>query len=954
MTEFIKIAGARTHNLKEITLQIPRNKLTVITGLSGSGKSSLAFDTLYAEGQRRYVESLSSYARQFLSLMEKPDVDSITGLSPAIAIEQKTASHNPRSTVGTTTEIYDYLRLLFARTGTPQCPKHGIKLEAQSIQQICKHLIALPEGTTLHLLAPLADNQKGSFGDLLERMCQRGFVRFRINGIIIHQDDLPDLDAHSKHSIEVVIDRLKLKNDSATRLADSLQTAIEVSGKGVIYCTTQHEGNKDELVFSTEYACPKCQYSIESLEPKLFSFNNPNGACKQCDGLGRTQFFDPEKIIVDKQLSIAQGAIRGWDEKHIYYFSMLECLAEQLNFNLHQPYQDLPESIQKILLYGSKEQTLTFTLTPQKSRYKNKRKRHHFKGIVPTMEKRYKDTESEAVQKLLAEYLTDSQCPKCNGSRLNTTANNVYVAQYAISDVVNMSLEKLEPALKKIVLPGYKQTVAETILKEISTRVHFLVNVGLGYLSLSRASETLSGGESQRIRLASQIGSGLMGVLYVLDEPSIGLHQRDNQKLLDTLFMLRDLGNTIVVVEHDEETMLQADYIIDIGPGAGINGGNVVYQGKPIDLKKHNGSITADYLCGKQAISIPADSIKPDYTAMLRIEKANANNLKDVDVTIPCGLITCITGVSGSGKSSLVNQTLYPYMKHFLKHRLPGNKRQCKIIHGIGNFNQLIRIDQSPIGRTPRSNPATYTGMFTPIRELFAKTTEARARGYSLGRFSFNVSAGRCSACEGDGLIRVAMHFLADLFVTCQTCKGRRYNPQTLEVTYKGKHISDVLDMTVSEASEFFDAIPNIKNKCDLLVQVGLSYIKLGQSATTLSGGEAQRIKLSKELCKRQTGNTLYLLDEPTTGLHTHDIKYLLDILQKLRNLGNTIIVIEHNLDVIKTADWVIDMGPEGGEHGGQVLFSGPPTELSKQKTHTATSLSLKMKHDQKLLKKNQ
>jgi excinuclease ABC subunit A len=938
----IKILGARTHNLKNITLTLPRNQLIVITGLSGSGKSSLAFDTLYAEGQRRYVESLSAYARQFLSIMEKPEVDSISGLSPAIAIEQKTASHNPRSTVGTTTEIYDYLRLLFARVGQPRCPKHGIILEAQSVAQICNHLTALPLGTTLHLLAPVIDNQKGGWDERIERLKQKGFIRFRVNGTLIHADDLKPLDPHQKHKVEVVIDRLKLKEDSAIRLADSLQTAIDIA-KGVLYVTTNHDEDQKELLFSTDYACPKCQYSLETLEPKLFSFNNPHGACKQCDGLGHTQFFDPDKVIIDPQLSLSEGAIRGWDEKHPYYYSMLTCLAQQLNFSLHTPFASLPKTTQQIILYGSKDKKITFSMPTIKSRYRNRHKQHTFKGIVPTMEKRYKDTESEAIKKQLAAYLTDSQCPSCEGSRLNTAANNVFVDQYPLATLVKLPLDQLEKTLKKINITGHKKMIAESILKEINARVHFLVNVGLNYLSLSRTSETLSGGESQRIRLASQIGSGLMGVMYVLDEPSIGLHQRDNQRLLDTLITLRDLGNTVIVVEHDEETMLQADHLVDIGPGAGIHGGHIIFSGPPKELSQQTGSITADYLNGTQYIPVPKTPLKADANKVLKIIGAYANNLNKIDVTIPCGLITCVTGVSGSGKSSLINHTLYPYMKHMLQHQVPGNQKKCTTIHGIQYFNHLIRIDQSPIGRTPRSNPATYTGMFSAIRELFAKTVEARARGYSLGRFSFNVASGRCPTCEGDGLIRVAMHFLADLFVTCSTCQGKRYNPQTLEIQYKGKTIADVLDLTIEEAQDFFNAHPKIAAKCTLLCQVGLSYMKLGQSATTLSGGEAQRIKLTKELSKRSQGQTLYLLDEPTTGLHTHDIKHLLEILKKLRDQGNTIIVIEHNLDVIKTADWLVDIGPEGGSQGGNLLYMGPPRTLITLDTPTAHALKGKM-----------
>lgn len=924
----IKIRGARTHNLKNIDLDLPRNKFVVITGLSGSGKSSLAFDTLYAEGQRRYVESLSAYARQFLAIMEKPDVDLIEGLSPAISIEQKSTSHNPRSTVGTVTEIYDYLRLLYARVGQPHCPKHGTKLEAQTVSQMVDNILALPEDTKVILLAPVVSARKGEYVKLLADLERQGFIRARIDGEIMEISEAPELSLRKVHTIEVVVDRVKVKADLRQRLAESIETALRLSN-GIVKVATMNSGNKitDEQIFSANFACPLCGYSLTELEPRMFSFNNPLGACPSCDGLGMKQLFDVEKIVPNPDLSLADGAIRGWDRRTPYYFSLITSLAKHYNFNVEEPFSSLPKKIQRIILYGSKDDEIAFDFFLKS--FKRVHKVDVFEGVIPNLERRYRETDSIAVREELAKYLSNSVCTDCQGARLRESSRNVFIAGKNLPQITALSIGQTLEFFKSLKLSGYRGEIADKILKEVCDRLQFLLNVGLDYLSLNRSAESLSGGEAQRIRLASQLGSGLVGVMYILDEPTIGLHQRDNQRLLGTLTRLRELGNTVIVVEHDAETILTADYVVDIGPGAGIHGGNVIFQGDPKLLLKSNSSLTGQYLSGKCKIVTPEKRVTYDPKRVIRIQGATQNNLKEIDVSIPIGLMTCITGVSGSGKSSLVNDILYPVAARELNHAATPKINTYKTLLGLGNLDKVVAIDQSPIGRTPRSNPATYTGLFTGIRDLFSATKESRMRGYKVGRFSFNVPGGRCEACQGDGLIKVAMHFLPDIYVSCDVCKGKRYNRETLEVEFKGKNISDVLNMTVEEAAEFFAAIPAAYHKLQTLMEVGLSYIHLGQSATTLSGGEAQRIKLARELSRRDTGNTLYILDEPTTGLHFHDVKQLLEVLHKLRDRGNTIVVIEHNLDVIKTADWIIDLGPEGGDKGGNVVAVGTPEKVA-------------------------
>ncbi|ATN73781.1 excinuclease ABC subunit UvrA [Coxiella burnetii] len=932
----IQLRGVRTHNLKNIDLDLPRNQLVVITGLSGSGKSSLAFDTLYAEGQRRYVESLSAYARQFLSMMEKPEVDVIEGLSPAIAIEQKSASHNPRSTVGTITEIYDYLRLLYARIGQPCCPLHHHALQAQTISQMVDSVLALPEGTAVMLLAPVVRERKGEHLQLLEQLKSQGFIRARIDGKLVELDEAPKLSLRKKHTIEVVVDRVKVRPDVQQRLAESFETAVRLADG--LASVAPFEGNKiEERTFSERYACPDCGYSLEELEPRLFSFNNPMGACPSCDGLGVQQYFDPEKIIHNEKASLANGAIRGWDRRNLYYYQLLSSLAKHFGFDMEIPYSRLPKSIRQMLLYGSEKEAVTFYLVSHNG--KKTKRTYPFEGIIPIMERRYRETESQAVREELAKYLTMSECETCQGSRLRKEARHVFLESKNLPEITAMSIGNALQFFQSLKLEGKRGKIAEKILKEVNARLGFLVNVGLNYLNLARSAETLSGGEAQRIRLASQIGSGLVGVMYILDEPSIGLHQRDNERLLKTLKRLRDLGNTVIVVEHDEDAIRTADYVVDIGPGAGVHGGEIVAEGSPSEIMKNPRSLTGQYLSGKKTIPVPKKRrLNSRYS--LSLKGARCNNLKNVDVEIPIGLMTCITGVSGSGKSSLISDTLYPIVASRLNGATQRRIGPYQSISGLEYLDKVVEIDQSPIGRTPRSNPATYTGIFTPVRELFAGTPESRARGYLPGRFSFNVKGGRCEACEGDGVIKVEMHFLADIYVVCDVCKGKRYNRETLEIHYKGKNVYDVLQMTVEDAREFFDAIPVIARKLQTLIDVGLSYITLGQSATTLSGGEAQRIKLSRELSKRETGRTLYLLDEPTTGLHFHDILQLLTVLHRLRDGGNTIVIIEHNLDVIKVADWIIDMGPEGGDAGGHVVVTGTPETVAKCKeSHTGRFL---------------
>ena len=933
----IDIRGARTHNLKNINLTIPRDKLIVITGLSGSGKSSLAFDTLYAEGQRRYVESLSAYARQFLSLMEKPDVDSIEGLSPAISIEQKSTSHNPRSTVGTITEIYDYLRLLFARVGEPRCPDHDVPLTAQTISQMVDKVLSLPEESKMMLLAPVVKNRKGEHVKLLDSLAAQGYIRARIDGEICDLSDPPELALQKKHTIEVVVDRFKVRSDLATRLAESFETALELSG-GTAVVADMDNPKAEELVFSANFACPHCGYSVPELEPRLFSFNNPAGACPTCDGLGVQQFFDESRVVQNESISLAGGAVKGWDRRNFYYYQMLTSLAKHYKFDIETPYEDLPQKIKDIVMHGSGKEEIEF-------QYMNDRgdvviRKHPFEGILNNMARRYKETESMSVREELAKNISNRPCADCGGSRLRPEARNVYIGNINLPQISEKSIGESLEFFQGLTLTGQKAQIAEKILKEIRERLEFLVNVGLNYLSLSRSAETLSGGEAQRIRLASQIGAGLVGVMYVLDEPSIGLHQRDNERLLNTLIHLRNLGNTVIVVEHDEDAIREADHIIDIGPGAGVHGGQVIAQGTAKEIMANPNSITGKFLSGEEKIEIPKKRTALDKSKLLKLKGAKGNNLKGVNLEIPVGLFTCITGVSGSGKSTLINDTLFPLAQNALNHAEKTDFAPYKSIEGLEYFDKVIDINQSPIGRTPRSNPATYTGLFTPIRELFAGVPEARARGYNPGRFSFNVRGGRCEACQGDGVLKVEMHFLPDVYVPCDQCKGKRYNRETLEIRYKGKTIHQVLDMTVEEAREFFDAIPMIARKLQTLMDVGLSYIRLGQSSTTLSGGEAQRVKLATELSKRDTGKTLYILDEPTTGLHFADIKQLLEVLHRLRDQGNTIVVIEHNLDVIKTADWIVDLGPEGGSGGGQIIATGTPEEVAKVKgSHTARFL---------------
>lgn len=919
----IRIRGARTHNLKNINLDLPRHKLVVITGLSGSGKSSLAFDTLYAEGQRRYVESLSAYARQFLQLMEKPDVDLIEGLSPAIAIEQKATSHNPRSTVGTVTEIHDYLRLLFARAGDPYCPQHDLVLEAQSVGQMVDHVLHLPEGTKIMILSPLVVERKGEQLDLFDELRAQGFTRLRINGKVYEIDALPALQKTKKHTVEIVVDRLKVGSDAKQRLAESFETALRhADGRAV---ALEMDSGKAHI-FSAKFACPICNYSLPELEPRLFSFNNPMGACPKCDGLGNISFFDPKRIVAFPQLSLSSGAIKGWDRRNQFYHQLLASLAKHYNFELEQSFESLPEKIQHIILYGSGKDEISFTYLNERG--KPTTSEHAFEGIVNNLERRYRETDSPTVREELAKYLNTCVCTECQGARLRVEARHVRIAEKNIHEINGMPLRQALAFFQGLSLPGYKQAIAEKIILEISSRLSFLNNVGLGYLSLERSAETLSGGEAQRIRLASQIGSGLTGVMYVLDEPSIGLHQRDNDRLLKTLKMLRDMGNSVIVVEHDEEAIRAADYVVDMGPGAGEHGGLVVAQGAPDEICASLQSLTGDYLTGRRCISTPSKYRTPNAERMLQITGASGNNLKNVTLNLPAGLIVCVTGVSGSGKSTLINDTLYPAVSQHLygSSAMPAPFAE---INGLEFFDKVINVDQSPIGRTPRSNPATYTGLFTPIRELFAGVPSARERGYGPGRFSFNVKGGRCESCQGDGVIKVEMHFLPDVYVPCDVCHSQRYNRETLEIQYKGKNIHQILQMTVEQAYDFFKPVPIIARKLQTLLDVGLGYITLGQSATTLSGGEAQRVKLSLELSKRDTGRTLYILDEPTTGLHFHDIALLLKVIHKLRDQGNTVVVIEHNLDVIKTADWVIDLGPEGGDGGGRIIAEGSPKQLA-------------------------
>ena len=933
----IDIRGARTHNLKNINLIIPRDKLIVITGLSGSGKSSLAFDTLYAEGQRRYVESLSAYARQFLSLMEKPDVDHIEGLSPAISIEQKSTSHNPRSTVGTITEIHDYLRLLFARVGEPRCPDHDIPLTAQTVSQMVDNVLTLPEGKRLMLLAPVVKERKGEHTKLLDNLAAQGYIRARIDGEICDLSDPPKLELQIKHTIEVVVDRFKVRDDLTQRLAESFETALTLSG-GTAIIADMEDNSAEELVFSANFACPVCGYSMSELEPRLFSFNNPAGACPTCDGLGVQQFFDPDRVVQNPNLSLGGGAIRGWDRRNFYYYQMLMSLADHYKFDIESPYSELPAKIQKVILNGSGRESIEF-------KYSNDRGdvtvRHHpFEGVLHNMERRYKETESMAVREELAKYISNRPCISCGGTRLKKEARFVFVDNTTLPQISDFSIGHAMDFFNNLKFSGQRAKIAEKVLKEIQDRLKFLVNVGLNYLTLSRSAETLSGGEAQRIRLASQIGAGLVGVMYVLDEPSIGLHQRDNDRLLETLVHLRDLGNTVIVVEHDEDAIRAADHIIDIGPGAGVHGGEIVAQGSLDDIIGTPESLTGKFLSGERRITIPEKRNAADPAKMLTITGAGGNNLKNVTLNLPVGLFTCITGVSGSGKSTLINDTLFPIAQTQLNGATTVTPAPYKSVEGLEHFDKVIDIDQSPIGRTPRSNPATYTGVFTPVRELFAGVPESRSRGYTPGRFSFNVKGGRCEACQGDGVLKVEMHFLPDVYVPCDQCKGKRYNRETLEVKYKGKNIHEVLDMTIEEAREFFDVVPALARKLQTLMDVGLSYIRLGQSATTLSGGEAQRVKLAKELSKRGTGQTLYILDEPTTGLHFADIEQLLAVLHQLRDQGNSIVVIEHNLDVIKTADWIVDLGPEGGSGGGEILIAGTPEEVAAcERSHTARFL---------------
>ncbi|MEC8444514.1 MAG: excinuclease ABC subunit UvrA [Pseudomonadota bacterium] len=922
----ILVRGARTHNLKNVDIDIPRDKLVVITGLSGSGKSSLAFDTLYAEGQRRYVESLSTYARQFLSMMEKPDVDLIEGLSPAISIEQKSTSHNPRSTVGTVTEIYDYLRLLFARVGTPRCPDHDVPLEAQTVSQMVDAIMELPDDSKHMILAPVVRDRKGEHVHVFESLRAQGFIRVRVDGTVCDLDDTPDLDKKKKHSIEVVVDRFKVKEGIEQRLSESIETCLDLSG-GLVLVASMEDTKAEALLFSSQFSCPHCGYSLSELEPRLFSFNNPAGACQSCDGLGVKQYFDPDLVVHDDSLSIGEGAIRGWDRRSVYYYQMLCSVAEHYGFDIDTPLVELSKAQRDVVLNGSGTESIDFIYV--NSRGDRMIKSHPFEGVLPNLDRRYRETDSQMVLEELSKYLSVQPCPTCDGSRLRREARNVFIGDKTIHACTAMPVEDAHAYFTDLTMDGHKGEIAEKILKEIRDRLQFLVNVGLEYLTLNRSSDTLSGGEAQRIRLASQIGAGLVGVMYILDEPSIGLHQRDNDRLLKTLFHLRDLGNTVLVVEHDEDAIRSADHLIDIGPGAGVHGGSVVAQGTPAQVMKNKASVTGKYLNGERGIAVPEKRIPFDKKRTLTLSGANGNNLNQVDLTIPLGLMTCVTGVSGSGKSTLINRTLYPLAATALNGATTLKASEHKSVKGLKDLDKVVDIDQSPIGRTPRSNPATYTGIFTPVRELFAGTQEARSRGYKAGRFSFNVKGGRCEACQGDGVIKVEMHFLADIYVPCDVCKGKRYNRETLDIRYKGKNIHEVLDMTVEDARQYFDAIPAVARKLQTLMDVGLSYIKLGQAATTLSGGEAQRIKLAKELSKRDTGNTLYILDEPTTGLHFHDIEQLLEVLHRLRDHGNTVVVIEHNLDVIKTADWIVDLGPEGGSKGGDIIAEGTPEDVA-------------------------
>ncbi|HBO3171209.1 TPA: excinuclease ABC subunit UvrA [Pseudomonas aeruginosa] len=940
----ILIRGARTHNLKNVDLTLPRDKLIVITGLSGSGKSSLAFDTLYAEGQRRYVESLSAYARQFLSMMEKPDVDTIEGLSPAISIEQKSTSHNPRSTVGTITEIYDYLRLLYARVGTPRCPDHDIPLEAQTVSQMVDQVLALPEGSKLMLLAPVIRERKGEHLAVFDEMRAQGFVRARVDGKLYELDEVPKLDKQKKHSIDVVVDRFKVRADLQQRLAESFETALSLADGIALVAPMDEDEDVEEIIFSARFACPVCGHSISELEPKLFSFNNPAGACPTCDGLGVKQFFDARRVV-NSELTLAEGAIRGWDRRNVYYFQMLGSLAQHYGFSLEEPFDELGAEHQKVVLYGSGRENVDF-------RYLNDRgdivkRSHPFEGILPNLERRYRETESATVREELAKFLSTQPCPDCHGTRLRREARHVWVGDRTLPAITAMPVGEACEYAAGLSLTGRRGEIAAKILKEIRDRLQFLVNVGLDYLTLDRSADTLSGGEAQRIRLASQIGAGLVGVMYILDEPSIGLHQRDNERLLGTLTHLRNLGNTVIVVEHDEDAIRLADYVVDIGPGAGVHGGQVVAEGTPDQVMNHPDSLTGKYLSGRKKIAVPAKRTPRDKKKLLKLKGARGNNLQNVNLEIPVGLFTCITGVSGSGKSTLINNTLFPITATALNGATTLEVAPYDSFDGLQHLDKVVDIDQSPIGRTPRSNPATYTGLFTPIRELFSGVPEARSRGYGPGRFSFNVKGGRCEACQGDGVIKVEMHFLPDIYVPCDVCKGKRYNRETLEIRYKGKSIHEVLEMTIEEAREFFDAVPALARKLQTLMDVGLSYIKLGQSATTLSGGEAQRVKLSRELSKRDTGKTLYILDEPTTGLHFADIQQLLDVLHRLRDHGNTVVVIEHNLDVIKTADWLVDLGPEGGSKGGQIIANGTPEQVAEMpQSHTGHFLKPLLERD--------
>jgi len=932
----IIVRGARTHNLKNVDIDLPRDKLIVITGLSGSGKSSLAFDTLYAEGQRRYVESLSTYARQFLSMMEKPDVDHIEGLSPAISIEQKSTSHNPRSTVGTITEIYDYLRLLFARVGEPRCPEHGQPLEAQTVSEMVDQVLALSEGTKIMLLAPVVRDRKGEHLHTFEQLRRDGFIRARIDGLVVDLDDVPELDKKKKHTIEVVVDRFKVREDLQVRLAESFETALQLTDglAGISFM----DGEDEDRLFSAKHACPVCDYSLSELEPRLFSFNNPAGACPSCDGLGVSQFFDLDKVVQFPEASLAEGAIRGWDRRNFYYFHLLKSLSDHYQFSIDTPWHELDEKHRDVILYGSGDEVISFS-------YANDRgdvvKRNHtFEGVINNMNRRFKETESQSVRDELSKFVSTQHCPECDGTRLRRDARNVFIDNKTLPELTDKPVGEAFDYFTELEFTGAKAQIAEKILKELRDRFKFLVDVGLNYLTLNRSADTLSGGEAQRIRLASQIGAGLVGVMYILDEPSIGLHQRDNDRLLATLRHLRDIGNTVIVVEHDEDAIRMADYVVDIGPGAGVHGGEVVAEGTLKQVMDNPNSLTGKYLSGIEKIAVPEVRTPVDPKQTLVLAGATGNNLQDVTLEIPVGLMTCVTGVSGSGKSTLVNATLYPLAATELNGATTLKAAPYKTLTGMDNFDKCVDIDQSPIGRTPRSNPATYTGIFTPIRELFAGTQEARSRGYKPGRFSFNVKGGRCEACQGDGVVKVEMHFLPDVYVPCDTCKGKRYNRETLEVRYKGKNIHEYLDMTVEDAQPFFDAIPSVSKKLQTLMDVGLSYIRLGQAATTLSGGEAQRVKLAKELSKRDTGKTLYILDEPTTGLHFYDIQQLLNVLHRLRDHGNTMVVIEHNLDVIKTADWVIDLGPEGGSGGGQIIAQGTPEEVAEvQASHTGRFL---------------